>query len=1017
MRKAGREPGFFAIAASPAKVDVASQQAYLLIFSCMVPITLLAIEPPLEHDRLHCQGDKMKLGLPPGHGLSNFVVSSTELLPKLDGEPFITDIQFEALQAGVSLGSNVLISAPTSTGKTLIGWWTIASAIAAGGRAVYLVSHRALAKQKFEEVQRLFLLGPLAGDRAAIVCATGDAVEDASGRRTNAPMAATILVATYEKFLGCLSVGGPPRDLTDVSFVCDEVQLVGDPHRGQNVELLLTLMRRSGWRQLVGLSAVMSETDAQSFANWLNLKLVRNSTREKALRIECRSPGDVRSMTVTPGAVGDLEIEARKTELATNRIVDELLRKPEAGPVIVFCMKVDDTYNLCADWYRTKVESITLTLSPSLELGDNLRNALTRRCAFHNAELSEGERLFVEEQIAAGKVDVVYATSTLAAGVNFPLGSAVFASWKRWNFDRRRHETIGRSEFQNMAGRVGRMGQAATDGLVVMCAEGAAAAIEAQQLLDLNSQEELGTGITPQDFGTLTLQLFAGKLCSSRQDAFEIVASTLSAAREQSRNLAGIAHWQVDLNRQIDRLLGTGCLIESNSGVVVTAFGISVARSGMKPETALFFIENLAKSAVRLSELLPKADGSGSEDDLLFVLAHAAISSPEFNLGGGKATRSVNWRITQPNLVANGYARRLASYLWDQPWMGNVAAANGALLIAEWAAGKSRKDVEAAVSGVRLGNIEALARDVSWILTGISEIVSDITSPTLADESKPAAIRGNTPAIEATRRLARSLRRQATRIASGLPSDILWMPHLELAGTQRRLARQQMLSLRFQGLAQPHDLMDGSSVADGRRRLGLAGELDSTLPNQVRDAARRWKVSEREYFQRVHVRRSSKINFEPIISALYASKGTELEGAFAAAMASISIECEPLDRAGKQAHPDFLITIENYPSIVVEIKSKASDSDLVALNSATEVLAASELIGLKENFCLTVCSPGVEPSVPSLVESCRRLCVVSISDLAEAILRLKESSLTREGLYNWLTTPGIAAMEDLPHPN
>ncbi|MEY9470854.1 helicase [Bradyrhizobium yuanmingense] len=959
----------------------------------------------------------MKLGLPPGHGLSDFVVSSTELLPKMDGEPFITDIQFEALQAGVSLGSNVLISAPTSTGKTLIGWWTIASAIAAGGRAVYLVSHRALAKQKFEEAQHLFLRGPLSGDRAAIVCATGDAVEDASGRRTNAPMTATILVATYEKFLGCLSVGGPPRDLTDVSFVCDEVQLVGDPHRGQNVELLLTLMRRSGWRQLVGLSAVMSEKDAESFASWLGLRLVRNVSREKALHIECRAPDNIHSISVAPGAVGEIQRERRRAERGTNRIVAELIRSTGAATVIVFCMKVDDTYNLCAEWHRGKSELVALSLPPSLELSDNLRDALTRKCAFHNAELSEAERLWVEEQISAGQVDVVYATTTLAAGVNFPLGSAVFAAWKRWNFDRKRHETIGKSEFQNMAGRVGRMGQAAAQGLVIMCADGAAAAAEAEQLMDLESQEELGTGITPQDFGTLTLQLFAGKLCSSRQDAFDIVASTLSAAREQSRNVAGIAHWQDDLNRQIDRLVGTGCLIESMSGVVVTAFGIAVARSGMKPETALFFIENLARHAVGLSELLAKADGSGSEDDLLFILAHSAISSPEFNLAGGKATRSVHWRISQPNLATNSYARRLSARLWDQPWMGNVPAANGALLLAEWAAGKSRRDVEAAVSGVRLGNIENLARDAAWILTGISEIISDITSPTLADESKPAALRGNNPAIQAARRLARSLRRQATRIANGLPSDILWMTNLDLPGGQRRLARQQMLSLRFQGLVRPHELMDGSPAADGKRRLGLAGELDPTLANQVRDAARRWKASEREYFQRIHVRRAAKAICEPIISALYVARGTQLEDAFAAAMVSISVECEPLDRVGKQAHPDFLIKIKQYQSIVVEVKSKANDTDLVALNSATEVLAASELIGLKDNFCVTVCSPGVEPSVPSLIESCRRLCVVNVSDLAEAFLRIKEGSLTREGLYNWLTTPGVAAKEDLPHPN
>ena len=83
------------------------------------------------------------------------------------------------------------------------------------------------------------------------LCATGDSVEDASGRKTSAPLAARILVATYEKFLGCLSVGGPPRDLTDACIICDEVQLIGDPTRGRHVELLLTLLRKSGWMQLV----------------------------------------------------------------------------------------------------------------------------------------------------------------------------------------------------------------------------------------------------------------------------------------------------------------------------------------------------------------------------------------------------------------------------------------------------------------------------------------------------------------------------------------------------------------------------------------------------------------------------------------------------------------------------------------------------------------------------------------------------------------------------------------------
>ncbi len=333
-------------------------------------------------------------------------------------------------------------------------------------------------------------------------------------------------------------MGGPPRDLTDICFVCDEVQLIGDPNRGQSVELLLTLMRRSGWRQLVCLSAVLSEKDGLSLASWLDLRLIRNPTREKALRLECRSNTSVHTIAVAPGLVGDIQTDNVRRETSTIQIVFELLTKPHLAPVIIFCMRVDDTYDLYNDLIRTKTATINVSPPGSFELDEGLRKALCCRAAFHNAELSEEERLFVEERIAAGKVDVVFATSTLAAGVNFPLGSAVFATWTRWNVERRIHEPIGRAEFQNMAGRVGRMGQAAAEGLVILCADGGSELNNARKLMDLGAQDELGNGIIPEDFGTLTLQLFAGKLCARRDDAFDMIASTLSAAHPWGR-LAG----------------------------------------------------------------------------------------------------------------------------------------------------------------------------------------------------------------------------------------------------------------------------------------------------------------------------------------------------------------------------------------------------------------------------------------------------------------------------------------------
>lgn len=959
----------------------------------------------------------MKSTLPDLHGLSARVLGDAMLVPRDGDAPSITDVQFDALAAGVARGQSLLVSAPTSTGKTLIGWWAVAHALAMGRRIVYLVSYRALANQKFEEVQRLFLDPDLGGDRSAIVCATGDSVEDASGRKTSAPLSARILIATYEKFLGCLSTGGPPRDLSDTLFICDEVQLIGDQTRGQSVELLLTLLKRSHWAQFVALSAVLSDADSLSLAEWLELTLVRNPSREKTLTIECRTPAQSISVTSAPGRepVWDERDRGNSPFAPSQALVAELVADPTRRPVIIFCMRVDDTIDLARDAAASRPAARTLSLPPGLDLDAGLADMLRRGVAYHNAELGEAERLFIETQLAAGEVDMVFATSTLAAGVNFPLGSAVFAGWKRYNFDRKRHEAISRAEFQNMAGRVGRMGQIADHGRVLLSATGNEEIQTASRLMDFAEQDTLGSGITPEQFGPLVLQILAGKLCNTRAGSFDLLASTLSASREISRNASGVTHWQPRLNQQIDRLIGLGCVIEAGEWLSVTALGEAVARSGLKPETAIYFITGLAQLAPALISLLPQAGAAASgEDDLAFILAHGALASPEYGTTGGTATRRIPWRVPLPNLVTNPYAQRLAPMLLFQPWAGNVGAANGALLLADWAAGAERQAIEARVDGVRMGSVETMARDAAWILTGIAEIIFTVTAPALADEVRPAALR--LPETRAAvRQLARTIRRQAARISAGLPSDILWTMSLDLQERPRRLSRRHMLSLRANGLSRSIDLMDGSPPADHARRTALDAVSNPNLANRVRDAAKRWKIEDRDYAKRHHLRRAEAVNGMAIFDGFYAARNHAFEDAFAALLDHLAISYERLDGPGKIGYPDFLVRIEDYPALVVELKTKASDHDVVNFNDATDVLRASELIGLREFPCLTLCNPGVEPSVPGLIEGCGRLCVVETCDLAEASLRLREGSLSRAEFYNWLTTPGIALREDLPH--
>jgi helicase len=959
----------------------------------------------------------MKTGLPADHGLSKEILAIQELVPVSEGLPLLTDVQFDALAQGVARGESAIVSAPTSTGKTLIGLWTIAAAVQLGKRAVYLVSHRALARQKFDEIRLTLAQSLLDGDLASLVIATGDGVEDAAGRKVAHPLEGRIVVATYEKFLYSLAVSGPPRNLSDTCVVCDEIQLIGDASRGCDVELLLTLLRRAKWHQLICLSAVLSPRDAEELGEWLDVRVIRNPLREKTLRIECRHPsGTLEVVAKAGGEVSIMEETDKRRSRETMAIVEELVSKETRRPVIVFCMRLDDTYGLSSQWVQQyKGQRSTVAGPAGVEIEANLLNALACRSAYHNAELAEEEREIVESRLTAGQIDVVFATATLAAGVNYPLGSAVFDRWKRYNFNTGSQQPISRPEFQNMAGRVGRMGQVATEGLAVLKAEGNADTQLASHLMELDAQDELVSRIAPGDFNRLLLHIFSGKLCDRRTDAYDILAQTLSASREIKRNRAGLKGWNERLNAEVDALIAQECLVEANGTITPTLYGVAVARTGLKPLTASWLISQIFADPNYFRSHLPNADSVGSEDDLAFILAHAALTSPEFGAEGGRQTRYMHWRLGNQGLVRNPWAARLGDRLFVRPWHANPSAANGALLLASWASGQPRPTVDGLVAGVRLGTIQTLARDASWVISGISEIIRRITAPSLDEHAIPTPLRGDRERLAAMRLLSRGLARQALRIGQGLPADVLWMSGIEQAGSRSRLTRTEILSLRALGITTPLQLMRGDEEADKERRRALAdaNTKDGGASARLRDATKAWKVKHREHSRKIQERRTKLFDSGALVRDLYTLRGDKLETALEQAFGSFKFGFKKLDTKGTQGRPDYLLEIDTLAPIVVEVKTREADDNVVGLNAATEVLAASELMGRKSDFCLTICSPAIDPSVPGLVENCGRLCVVDVSDLTDAFVKLLHGELTPLDFHNWLTTPGIALMNDL----
>ena len=189
------------------------------------------------------------------------------------GIKFPTKIQQIALSAGVADGCSMIVCSPTSTGKTMVGEVAVMCGLRADRRGIYLVSHKALADQKYEDFRQRFgedAMSPI----GSVGLSTGD--------REEGDAEAMLMVATYEKALGLVLSG--QLDPTHSVVVADELQILGDPNRGPDIEALCAILRQRGWFQFVALTATVQ--NPKDIAAWLNSKLVISNERDVPLHQE-----------------------------------------------------------------------------------------------------------------------------------------------------------------------------------------------------------------------------------------------------------------------------------------------------------------------------------------------------------------------------------------------------------------------------------------------------------------------------------------------------------------------------------------------------------------------------------------------------------------------------------------------------------------------------------------------------------------------------------------------------------
>jgi len=318
-------------------------------------------------------------------------------------------------------GKDVVVQAPTGSGKTLIfELWSNHGKNR--GQAIYTVPTRALANDKLAEWRaRGWDVG----------IATGDLADN---------LHAPILVATLETQKNRLIQGDGPALL-----VVDEYQMISDRDRGLNYELALALA--PAHTQFLLLSGSVS--NPQDVVKWLNRLgrkaiLIRHEHRPVPLEeihannLNYHVPSDVRGYW---------------PRLVAKSLAEDL------GPILIFAPQRRAAEAMAADLARQLPTPNPLLLNPEQKLivGDHLAKLLKGRIAYHHSGLSYAARAGVIEPLAkAGQLRVVVATMGLAAGINFSLRSVALAgeSYRRDAVE----QPLRADEILQMFGRAGRRG-------------------------------------------------------------------------------------------------------------------------------------------------------------------------------------------------------------------------------------------------------------------------------------------------------------------------------------------------------------------------------------------------------------------------------------------------------------------------------------------------------------------------------------------------------------------------------
>lgn len=394
----------------------------------------------------------------------------------------------------ISKDENVLITAKTGSGKTLVGEFQIWQSLNKGKRVFYTTPIKSLSNQKFHDLKQIY------GDRVGIM--TGD---------IKFCPHADIVIMTTEILRNLLYKQGTSTEHIGITaelslanldaVVFDEVHYINDPGRGSVWEECLVLLPPE--INLVLLSATLDSPEP--FVNWLTsikqkpCHLISTQYRIVPL-IHMTEDGEV-----IMDAKDNFHFEDYKKWFRKYYAQQDELRKHkqrvkarEEGQVIEkdvrvgsfldrmnkLILKLDKpalffvfSRKMCEE-YASKVSADLLTSSETADVKHivkfhlhkyaelqyidgfhKLNSLLEKGVAFHHSGMLPILKEIVEVLFDKGFIKILFATETFAVGINMPTKTVVFTSYRKYDDLTENMRMLRTSEYIQMAGRAGRRGK------------------------------------------------------------------------------------------------------------------------------------------------------------------------------------------------------------------------------------------------------------------------------------------------------------------------------------------------------------------------------------------------------------------------------------------------------------------------------------------------------------------------------------------------------------------------------